>query len=138
MRRSPESPHPEAPTGPRRARTQPGHPGRPYPGRGRGVPLPGPPGPGQVRVRRLRDEDGPRQGAEELRDDRVRLSGGADVNPPRFDDAIRAAAEALAVIPGVRSAVPFGPAARGRATGGGDLAPLTDSDRAQDEPTRDS
>ena len=38
------------------------------------------------------------------------------MNPPRFEEAIRAAARELAAVPGVRSAVLFGSAARGSAT----------------------
>ena len=56
------------------------------------------------------------------------------MNPPRFDDAIRAAAEALAVIPGVRSAVLFGSAARGRATEESDIDLFIDCDRDAEDP----
>ncbi len=43
------------------------------------------------------------------------------MNPPRFEEAIRAAARELAAVPGVRSAVLFGSAARGRATEESDI-----------------
>jgi len=43
------------------------------------------------------------------------------MNPPRFEEAIRAAAQELAAVPGVRSAVLFGSAARGSATEESDI-----------------
>ena len=43
------------------------------------------------------------------------------MNPPRFEEAIRAAARELAAVPGVRSAVLFGSAARGSATEESDI-----------------
>ena len=55
------------------------------------------------------------------------------MNAPRFDDAIRAAAEALVVIPGVRSAVLFGSAARGRATEESDIDLFIDCDREAED-----
>ena len=56
------------------------------------------------------------------------------MNPPRFDDAIRAAAEALAGIPGVRSAVLFGSAARGSATEESDIDLFIDCNRDAEDP----
>ena len=43
------------------------------------------------------------------------------MNPPRFEEAIRAAARELAAVPGIRSAVLFGSAARGSATEESDI-----------------
>jgi len=43
------------------------------------------------------------------------------MNPPRFEEGIRAAARELAAVPGVRSAVLFGSAARGSATEESDI-----------------
>ena len=43
------------------------------------------------------------------------------MSPPRFEEAIRAAARELAAVPGVRSAVLFGSAARGTATEESDI-----------------
>ena len=43
------------------------------------------------------------------------------MNPPRFEEAIRAAARELAAVPGVRSAVLFGSAARSSATEESDI-----------------
>ena len=43
------------------------------------------------------------------------------MNPPRFEEGIRAAARDLAAVPGVRSAVLFGSAARGSATEESDI-----------------
>ena len=43
------------------------------------------------------------------------------MSPPRFEEAIRAAARELAAVPGVRSAVLFGSAARGSATEESDI-----------------
>ena len=40
------------------------------------------------------------------------------MNPPRFQTAIQAAARDLATVPGVRSVVLFGSAARGSAAAG--------------------
>jgi predicted nucleotidyltransferase len=43
------------------------------------------------------------------------------MNPPRFEEAIQAASRELAAVPGVRSAVLFGSAARGSATEESDI-----------------
>ncbi|MGQ0797391.1 MAG: nucleotidyltransferase family protein [Methanobacteriota archaeon] len=51
------------------------------------------------------------------------------MNPPRFEEAIRAAGMELAAIPGVRSAVLFGSAARGRAAEESDVDLFVDCDR---------
>ncbi|OGS46832.1 MAG: hypothetical protein A3K66_04035 [Euryarchaeota archaeon RBG_16_67_27] len=55
------------------------------------------------------------------------------MNPPRFDEAIRAAAQELANVPGVRSAVLFGSAARGRATEESDIDLFIDCDREAED-----
>lgn len=51
------------------------------------------------------------------------------MNPPRFEDAVRAAARELAAIPGVRSAVLFGSAARGTAAEDSDIDLFVECDR---------
>ena len=55
------------------------------------------------------------------------------MNPPRFAEAIRAAAEDLSKIPGVRSAVLFGSAARGTATEDSDIDLFIEFDRAAED-----
>ena len=51
------------------------------------------------------------------------------MNPPRFADAIRAAARDLSRLPGVRSAILFGSAARGTAGEESDIDLFVDCDR---------
>ncbi len=51
------------------------------------------------------------------------------MNPPRFQDAIRAAARDLAAVPGVRSVVLFGSAARGSALERSDIDLFIDCER---------
>src|SRR3989440_12553643 len=51
------------------------------------------------------------------------------MNPPRFQAAIQAAARDLATVPGVRSAVLFGSAARGSAAEGSDIDLFIDCER---------
>lgn len=55
------------------------------------------------------------------------------MNPPRFAEAIRAATQELRKIPGVRSAVLFGSAARGTAKEDSDIDLLIDCDRARED-----
>lgn len=51
------------------------------------------------------------------------------MSPPRFEEAIREAARELAVVPGVRSAVLFGSAARGTAKKDSDIDLFIECDR---------
>ena len=51
------------------------------------------------------------------------------MNPPKFEEAIRAAAQALAAVPDVRSVVLFGSAARGSATEESDIDLFIDCSR---------
>lgn len=55
------------------------------------------------------------------------------MNPPRFVEAIRAAARDLRKVPGVRSAVLFGSAARGTAGEESDIDLFIDCDRAAED-----
>ena len=55
------------------------------------------------------------------------------MNPARFDEAIRAAGEELAKVPGVRSAVLFGSAARGTAKEESDIDLFIDCDRQAED-----
>src|SRR5207302_596302 len=82
-----------------------------------------------MRVRQLRDPGRSRKGTQKLRSDRFHLRGGAGMNPPRFQAAIQAAARDLAPVPGVRSVVLFGSAARGSAAKRSDIDLFIDCDR---------
>ncbi len=55
------------------------------------------------------------------------------MNPPRFAEAIQAAARDLAKVPGVRSVVLFGSAARGNATEDSDIDLFIDADRSAED-----
>ena len=56
------------------------------------------------------------------------------MNPLRFEEAIRAAARELAAVPGVRSAVLFGSAARGSATEESDIDIFIECDPDAEDP----
>ncbi|HEX9341057.1 MAG TPA: nucleotidyltransferase domain-containing protein [Thermoplasmata archaeon] len=56
------------------------------------------------------------------------------MNPPMFEQAIRAAARKLAAVPGVRSAVLFGSAARGNAKEGSDIDIFIECNSGAEDP----
>jgi predicted nucleotidyltransferase len=58
------------------------------------------------------------------------------MNPPKFEEAIRAAARELAAVPGVRSVVLFGSAARGSATEESDIDLFIDCGRDPEDAAR--